>query len=113
MNYRLYDGTVRCGDHMDASSYQGLTSEACLYCGETCRFCDQAPHSGLCTPAPAVQRFEAIFSHPDTPEVGVVAHVDAPSAGWAQDEANRCVTEPGNLWEGYRFTIWPDPVSAV
>lgn len=32
MNVRLYDGTVRCGEHMDASSHQGMTDDACLYC---------------------------------------------------------------------------------
>lgn len=32
MNYRLYDGTVRCADHFDASSYQGVTSDPCAYC---------------------------------------------------------------------------------
>jgi len=97
MNFRLYDGTVRCPECMDASSYQGETSNPCLYC------------QGV----PGVHRFEAIFSHPDEPEEGVLAHIDAPSRGWAQDEAIRCVTEPGNLWEGCQFTIWPDPVPFV
>ena len=57
-----------------------------------------------------MNRFEAIFSHPESPEDGVLAHIDAPTRGWAHSEAIRCVTEPGNLWEGYQFTIWPDPV---
>lgn len=35
MNYRLNDGTVRCGSHLDASTYQGSTSDPCLYCGVT------------------------------------------------------------------------------
>lgn len=32
MNVRLYDGTVRCAQHMDASSYQGQTTDPCLHC---------------------------------------------------------------------------------
>lgn len=32
MNVRLYDGTVRCAEHFDASSYQSETSDPCLYC---------------------------------------------------------------------------------
>lgn len=31
-NVRLYDGTVRCSDHFDASSYQSETSDPCPYC---------------------------------------------------------------------------------
>ena len=31
-NLKLYDGTVRCFDHMDASSYVSETDEPCLYC---------------------------------------------------------------------------------
>ena len=33
MNVRLYSGTVRCLDCMDASSYESETSDPCLYCG--------------------------------------------------------------------------------
>lgn len=48
MNVRLYDGTVRCYDHMDASSYQGQTSDPCTYCqcGWTAKACraSQAKH---------------------------------------------------------------------
>lgn len=32
MNVRLYDGTVRCSDHFDATGYQSETSDPCLYC---------------------------------------------------------------------------------
>lgn len=32
MNVRLYDGTVRCAEHFDASSYESETSDPCLYC---------------------------------------------------------------------------------
>jgi len=60
-----------------------------------------------------LHRFEAIFSHPESPEVGVLAHVDAVSFTWAEGEAFRCVGEAGNSWEGCDFTIWPDPVSVV
>lgn len=34
MNVRLYDGTVRCTDHFDASTYACLTDLPCLYCGK-------------------------------------------------------------------------------
>lgn len=34
MNVRLNDGTVRCLDHFDASSYEAETDESCLYCDE-------------------------------------------------------------------------------
>lgn len=34
-NLLLYDGTVRCASDMDASSYDCLTDDPCLYCGET------------------------------------------------------------------------------
>lgn len=32
MNVRLNDGTVRCTDHFDASTYASLTDDPCLYC---------------------------------------------------------------------------------
>lgn len=32
MNVRLYDGSVRCGEHMDASSYESMTNDPCSYC---------------------------------------------------------------------------------
>lgn len=32
MNVMLFDGTVRCADHFDASSYDCETSEPCTYC---------------------------------------------------------------------------------
>lgn len=32
MNVRLTDGTVRCAEHFDSSSYQSETSDPCLYC---------------------------------------------------------------------------------
>lgn len=32
MNVRLYDGTVRCPQCFDASSYESDTSDPCLYC---------------------------------------------------------------------------------
>lgn len=32
MNLKLWDGSVRCDKHMDASSYESLTNEACSYC---------------------------------------------------------------------------------
>jgi hypothetical protein len=35
MNVRLPDGTVRCAEHFDASSYQSETSDPCLYCQST------------------------------------------------------------------------------
>lgn len=35
MNVRLYDGTVLCSDHFDASSYESMTVEPCAYCGVT------------------------------------------------------------------------------
>lgn len=101
MNYRMYDGTVRCAEHMDAASYQGTTGDECTYC---------AARPG--SEAPVVHRFEAILSHPESPDEGVLAHIDATSRGWAHSEAIRCVNEPGNLWYGYQFTIWPDPVQA-
>lgn len=34
MNVQLTDGTARCADHMDASSYVRLTDSPCLYCQE-------------------------------------------------------------------------------
>ena len=35
MNVRLYNGTVRCPEHFDASSYGSETSDPCLYCDAT------------------------------------------------------------------------------
>lgn len=32
MNVRLHDGSVRCTAHYDASSYQSMTDDPCLYC---------------------------------------------------------------------------------
>lgn len=32
MNVRLSDGTVRCAEHFDASTYEGMTDAPCLYC---------------------------------------------------------------------------------
>lgn len=32
MNVKPYDGTTRCMDHMDASTYACMTSEPCTYC---------------------------------------------------------------------------------
>ena len=32
MNVRLYDGTVRCADHFDSSTYESETSDPCAYC---------------------------------------------------------------------------------
>ena len=32
-NLKLYDGTVRCADCMDASTYEDETNEMCSYCG--------------------------------------------------------------------------------
>jgi len=32
VNVRLYDGSVRCGEHMDASSHESMTEDACTYC---------------------------------------------------------------------------------
>lgn len=32
MNVRLYDGTVRCSDHFDASGYESTTTDPCTYC---------------------------------------------------------------------------------
>ncbi len=54
--------------------------------------------------------YEAIFSHPDEPQEGLLAHVNARSAGSAQDECNTARQEPGGLFEGYDFTLWPHPV---
>lgn len=58
-------------------------------------------------------RFEAIFSHPDHPEEGTLAHVDARSRGAAQDNANEAVQDPYNVFHGCQFTIWPHPVGTV
>jgi diacylglycerol kinase family enzyme len=35
MNVRLYDGTVRCPDCFDTSTYQCETSDPCTYCTTT------------------------------------------------------------------------------
>lgn len=32
MNVRLSDGSVRCGDHFDVSSFVSITSDPCTYC---------------------------------------------------------------------------------
>ncbi len=32
MNVRLYDGTVRCADHFDSSTYESETPAPCTYC---------------------------------------------------------------------------------
>lgn len=52
MNVRLADGTVRCADHFDASSYVSETDDPCLYCPDRCRFCGEECHPGLCKPQP-------------------------------------------------------------
>lgn len=62
-NLKLYDGTTRCHDHMDASSYQGQTDEPCTYCptdeAESCAWataatCHATPHgsAGQCADHP-------------------------------------------------------------
>jgi hypothetical protein len=43
MNVRLYDGTVRCPEHFDASSYEDETDDPCLYCPESSDETDQDP----------------------------------------------------------------------
>lgn len=35
MNVRLYDGTVRCADCFDSSTYESETSDPCAYCHST------------------------------------------------------------------------------
>ena len=92
MNYRLYDGTVRCADHMDASSYLGTTSEPCAYC-----------------PQP-VNRYRVLFAQPGQPTAGILFSVDAPTPGHAQDLCNNAVRDEGGLLDGCVFTIWPVPV---
>lgn len=57
-----------------------------------------------------IRMYAAIFSHADEPEEGLLAHVYARSAGSAQDECNTARQEPGGLFEGYDFTLWPHPV---
>lgn len=58
-----------------------------------------------------MHKFAVIFSHADQPEDAVLCMVDARTPGSAQDECNGAVREHGNLFEGYDFTIWPDPVA--
>lgn len=99
MNFRLYDGTVRCMDHMDASSYQGTTSDPCAYC------------PAVQQRDPALNRYRVLFGHPGEPTAGILMSVDAPTPGHAQDLCNDAVRDEGGLLDGCNFTIWPEPVS--
>lgn len=58
-----------------------------------------------------MKTFAVIMSHADQPGEGVLCMVQATSRIGAQGECNDAVSEPGNLFEGYVFTIWPDPVA--
>jgi hypothetical protein len=114
MNFRLYDGTVRCADHMDASSYQGTTSDPCAYCpteSTTCPDCWALPGECACIPSPPkVNRYRVLFGHPGEPTAGILFSVDAPTPGHAQDLCNDAVRDEGGLLDGCVFTIWPVPV---
>lgn len=57
-------------------------------------------------------KFAVIMSHADQPEDGTLAFVEAATAGSAQDECNRATSDPGSIFEGYDFTIWPVPVGS-
>ena len=105
MNFRLYDGTVRCTDHMDASSYQGTTSDPCAYCPT-----ESTPDVMATTDALPINRYRVLFGHPGEPTAGILFSVDAPTPGHAQDLCNDAVREEGGLLDGCVFTIWPDPV---
>ena len=108
MNYRLSDGTVRCEACMDASSYQGITTDPCLYC-EVWGSVDGQEHET--TPeGPIMHTYAVIMSHPeDDPGEGLLVHVAAPTRGSAQDEVNGAVQDPQSIYHGYQFTIWPVP----
>ena len=100
MNVRLSDGTVRCGDCFDASSYESQTADPCTYCGSA--------------PIPAkIHTYSVIFSDPTDSTWGMVAQVQAVTAGSAQDECNRAVQDPNRLFDGCDFTIWPEPIDAA
>src|SRR3546814_301410 len=98
MNVRLSDGTVRCGECFDASSYESETSDPCSYCGTV--------------PATAkVNTYAVIFSDLTDIELAFAAEVQASSPRSAEDECNRAVNDPGNIFEGCDFTVWPVPVA--
>lgn len=58
-----------------------------------------------------MNRYAVILSHRESPEDGVLCMVDAVSPGSAQDECNQGTSDPGSIFYGYDFTIWPVPVA--
>jgi len=89
MNYRLYDGTVRCADHMDASSYVDETTEPCLYCADALEGADQ--------------RWECIVSDPETGRT-FVTMTTAPCFEDAV-EIFEGQAEPGELYDGWHVFV--------
>lgn len=59
-----------------------------------------------------MNHYSVIFSDPCDSEWGVIAQIEAVTAGSAQDECNRAVQDPDGLFHGCDFTIWPEPVTA-
>lgn len=57
-----------------------------------------------------MNRYAVIFSEPETGE-GMLAFVDAPTPGHAQDDCNDAVQDNRSIFEGHVFTIWPIPVA--
>jgi hypothetical protein len=58
-----------------------------------------------------MKTFEVIFSHPQSPEEGLLCFVEASNVLVAESECTRAVQEPGNVLAGYDFTVWPIPAS--
>lgn len=96
MNVRLYDGSVRCGEHMDASSYESLTNDPCTYCPqeEDCGFAE-VPTAG-----PEDAETAEWEGHVD----GIIATEStrlAPLSGvWS-------VYRRGARWDDARGYMWP------
>lgn len=96
MNVRLYDGSVRCGKHMDASSYEGMTNDPCAYCPqeEDCGFAE----------IPAAEPVDAEKAEWEGHVAGLIATAHASlaplSGAWS---VYRC----GSLYDMAKGYAWP------
>jgi len=107
MNVRLYDGTVRCAEHMDASTFQGLTSDPCTYCPDSdtrsvnvskidCDWCAEPAtwkintefalngHQNACT-AHGTEWFPKLFPESDTTPIEKIIESAISPVGVVQD----------------------------
>lgn len=83
MNVRLYDGSVRCADHMDSASYDCMTEDPCTYCGSTLAedcdpaCCIAADYAGV-----------ACDAHPETVTVDGVEYDVTPNTATTHSNPN-------------------------